>query len=88
MGLGGELDKLVKLQQNLENKLAKLGFPPEKRAFKPHLTLARVGEEATPPQRRRLGELISNATFTTERNIKANSINLMRSPAYQSGRYL
>jgi len=85
VGLGGELEVLKKLQQSLESKLAKLGFPPEKRPFKPHLTLARLGDEATTQQRRRLGELISGTKFETNQEIKADAINLMRSQLTATG---
>jgi len=85
VGLGGELNALKGLQQNLESRLAKLGFPPEKRTFKPHLTLARVGEGATAQQRQRLGELIASAGFETDRRIKAEVINLMRSQLTRTG---
>lgn len=33
---------LIALQRNLENELEKLGFPTERRAFSPHLTIGRV----------------------------------------------
>jgi 2'-5' RNA ligase len=34
-------DPLSRLQERLERGLASMGFPPEEKAFKPHLTLAR-----------------------------------------------
>ncbi|MFQ5722554.1 MAG: RNA 2',3'-cyclic phosphodiesterase [Candidatus Aminicenantales bacterium] len=37
-----ENKNLIILQSDLEKKLTKLGFPPEKRTFRPHLTLGRV----------------------------------------------
>ena len=85
VGLGGELEVLKKLQQSLENNLAELGFPPEKRSFKPHLTLARMGDEATTQQRQRLGELIADTKFETSRKIKTNAINLIRSQLTRTG---
>ena len=41
-GLSGDLSSLKGLQGRLENELAALGFPKEKRGFKGHLTLGRV----------------------------------------------
>ena len=35
-------DRLNHLQQDLEEQLEKFGFPREKRAFRPHLTIGRV----------------------------------------------
>ena len=46
VGLTGELDRLTKIQQQVESGLVPLGFAAEKRAFKPHLTLARVRDRA------------------------------------------
>lgn len=42
LGLTGDLDRLTGLQQDVENSVTPFGFFPEKRAFKPHLTLGRV----------------------------------------------
>jgi 2'-5' RNA ligase len=37
VGIGGELDKLSRLQQNIDSALAALGFAKEERSFVPHL---------------------------------------------------
>mgnify|MGYP000240561225 CR=1 FL=1 len=42
VGLGGQLDQLISLQQTLDAQLVDLGFPAETRPFKGHLTLGRV----------------------------------------------
>jgi 2'-5' RNA ligase len=42
VGIGGERDVLRYLQGKLEDNLAKIGFPKEKRAFNAHLTLGRM----------------------------------------------
>jgi 2'-5' RNA ligase len=42
MGLVDEREVLVSLQKQLERELEKMGFEPEERAFRPHLTLGRV----------------------------------------------
>jgi 2'-5' RNA ligase len=42
VGLSGEVDTLMRLQQTLEENLSTVGFPKEKRPFRGHLTLARV----------------------------------------------
>jgi RNA 2',3'-cyclic 3'-phosphodiesterase len=41
-GLAGEVEAAKRLQARLEELLDKGGFPPEGRAFAPHLTLARL----------------------------------------------
>jgi 2'-5' RNA ligase len=39
-----EKGNLAKINRILENECEKIGFPKEKRAFKPHLTIARLRE--------------------------------------------
>jgi 2'-5' RNA ligase len=48
LGVGGAgAAALVELQAALEKSLARLGFRPEARQFKPHLTLGRVRDSST-----------------------------------------
>ncbi len=42
VGLAGELDALASFAGELEAVARQLGYPPETRAFRPHLTLARA----------------------------------------------
>lgn len=42
IGVRDPTGKLLALQKELENEFAALGFPKEDRAFKPHLTIARI----------------------------------------------
>lgn len=42
LGVGGEWEGLVSMQQRIEAGLSPLGWPPEKRPFRGHLTLARA----------------------------------------------
>jgi RNA 2',3'-cyclic 3'-phosphodiesterase len=46
VGLGGDLVPLTQLFYRLEKAFAALGYPPESRAFNPHLTLGRVKSPA------------------------------------------
>jgi len=39
VGMQGDLEPLARLQQRVEKALEPLGFPPERRAFSPHLPL-------------------------------------------------
>jgi len=85
VGLGGEIDKLNKLQQRIESSLETLGFTPESRKFVPHLTLARVRNQALFSERQRLGELITSTSFEAVHDIKVGSISLMRSQLTRQG---
>lgn len=42
VGLNGNTNQLVALHQTLQQNLQPLGWEPERRAFRPHLTLGRV----------------------------------------------
>ena len=41
-GLDGDMGSLLRLQHGVESSCAQLGFAPEDRPFRPHLTLGRV----------------------------------------------
>jgi 2'-5' RNA ligase len=79
VGLEGQLDMLDRLYRQLEDSMAKAGFPPEKRGFKPHLTLARVGDEATPDDRKRFGDFIAANKAEIDCSVKAGGLSLMKS---------
>jgi len=48
VGLTGEIEKLVGIQNDIEENLEELGFPREKRPFRGHLTLGRIKEKINP----------------------------------------
>jgi RNA 2',3'-cyclic 3'-phosphodiesterase len=56
VGLGGDVEPLTQLFYRLEKAFAVLGYPPEGRAFNPHLTLGRV---KTPVNRDRLARMLA-----------------------------
>ena len=85
VGLGGDLDSLIKLQKQLAERLIPLGFRPEKRSFSPHLTLARLREEASPDERKRLGGVIATTACDIKCVIPVESVNLMRSQLTPAG---
>lgn len=64
VGLQGDLEPLKKLQQAVETTLAPLGFEPEKRPFRAHLTLGRVkGRQGV---RALQDALLARQSFTAE----------------------
>ncbi len=85
VGIGGELDQLSTLQQNIDSVLAALGFAREERPFVPHLTLARVREGASLPERRSFGELVGSAAFEDKYPIEVGAVRLMRSQLTPAG---
>ena len=85
VGISGEVDKLSQLQQHLESNLARLGFAPETRPFTPHLTLARLRNQASLNERQRFGQLIATTKFEATYTIKVDAISLMRSQLTREG---
>ncbi len=85
VGVGGELDKLSGLQQNIDSALAALGFAREERPFVPHLTMARVREGASPSERRNFGELVGSIGFEDKYAIEVETVRLMRSQLTPAG---
>jgi len=85
VGLSGEVDKVVQLQKRIESKVAHLGFAPEARAFTPHMTLARLRNEASSAERQRLGQLIAETKFEGKHAIQVDAISLMRSQLTREG---
>ena len=85
VGIGGEVDRLSRLQQNIDSALAALGFAKEERSFVPHLTLARIRQGASPPERRNFGELVGSTIFEDKYHVEVEAIRLMRSQLTPAG---
>jgi RNA 2',3'-cyclic 3'-phosphodiesterase len=85
VGLGGELDSLIKLQKNLENNLAKIGFAPEARPFAPHLTLGRVRDTAGQIEKQNIGKAIGGLKSESAVNFSATALSLMQSDLRPQG---
>ena len=84
VGLIDSTDELSLLQRNIESEMEKLEYERETRKFSPHLTLARVRDQATPDERKRFGNLVTATAFSSER-ITVNSVNLMQSRLTRQG---
>jgi 2'-5' RNA ligase len=85
IGISGDLDKLSSLQERIDSVLEQRGFPKEKRAFNPHLTLARIKEDASVQNRQEFGKLIENKNFSAKYQFEVNSVFLMRSQLLSGG---
>jgi 2'-5' RNA ligase len=85
VGIGGEVDKLSRLQQNIDSALAALGFAKEERSYVPHLTLARIKQGASPLERRVFGELVGATSFEDKYHVEVEAISLMRSQLTPAG---
>jgi len=85
VGVWGEVEQLGQLQQSIESGLAPLGFAPESREFRPHLTIARLRERASLDEQQSFGQLIGSTGFETVYRFGVDSVNLMRSQLTREG---
>ena len=85
VGISGEVEKLSQLQKRIESNLTPLGFASEPRAFTPHLTLARLRDQASLDERQRVGQLIADTKFEAACTIEVDVISLMRSQLTREG---
>lgn len=79
VGLSGSIEKLSKIQKRLEQLLVMLGSNSENRPFSPHLTLARVRDEASAADKKRLGQALSSITCKTNCLILVRQVSLIKS---------
>ena len=84
-GIQEETGTLAQLQRAIEEHVAPLGYPTEKRKFSPHLTLGRVQKRVSSGDLRRLGELVGASETGTLGQMEVRSVNLMRSDLRPSG---
>ena len=84
VGVSGEIEKLKRLQERIDTSLSPLGFTPESRSFTPHLTIARIRNQASPDERIRFGQLITDTKFTACA-IGVDGISLMKSQLSREG---
>jgi 2'-5' RNA ligase len=59
VGVDEATGALAQLHQAVEREVAPLGFPTERRAFHPHLTLGRVHRRASKSEVREVGEVVA-----------------------------
>ena len=82
VGLGGATAVLLELQRNLEDRLATVGFPKEKRSFNAHLTLGRIRQAVNPTT---LGRAIQDYSDLGNLKFCADRIILFKSDLKPSG---
>ncbi len=85
VGLGGDVARLALVQKRIEEDLVSLGFPAEGRRFSPHFTLGRVREQASPEERRHLGQLIADSAFKGGSRFTVDAVHLMKSQLTREG---
>lgn len=81
VGFSNMPEPLKHLHSNIENELARVGFPPETRSFSPHLTIGRI---RMPHNSTRVAEALISQGFEAE-GFTAREVNVMRSDLRPTG---
>lgn len=71
------------LQHRVEQEFAPLGFPPEGRPFRPHVTLGRATRDASPRDFAGLEAALGHLAFSA--SVVADQVDLMESTLQRSG---
>ncbi len=77
--------ELNSLQLGIEKEMARLGYAPEDRPFTPHLTLGRVGRNATPQDLRKIGDALKAIQVGELGATKIEAVHLFRSDLRPEG---
>jgi RNA 2',3'-cyclic 3'-phosphodiesterase len=85
VGLDGDLERLTKLQQRIEENMVILGYPAEERDFTPHLTLGRVRFQPPPLDLQKFTKLITETKFESRIKIDVSTVHLMKSQLTPQG---
>ncbi len=85
VGLGGDIDTVLHLQASLEKALVPLGFRPEGRPFRAHLTLGRLRERATLLEKQELGTWARSCQVENKTGFTVRDLSLMKSQLTPKG---
>jgi 2'-5' RNA ligase len=76
---------LARLRDAVEDHVAPLGFPTEKRRFSPHLTLGRVHRRASKSEVREIGEVVASSTIGIVGDLSVASVSYIKSELKPGG---
>ena len=85
VGIEGDLAPMAALHQRIEDSLEPMGFPRDRRAFRPHLTLGRLRDHASSADRRKAAEALYSTVVTRGVPIDVSAVSLMRSTLLPTG---
>ncbi len=78
-GVAGDLDRLAALQSSVDACLSELGFARERRAFNPHLTLARLRDSASRDDRTRALRVLKAVRPREDSGFEVDGVSLFQS---------
>ncbi len=84
-GVGGDMDALSSLQQAAEDAINALGYAPEQRPFRPHITLGRPRRSVSDSQLARIGAVVSGLAPPASLAWQVEHVDVMRSELHPSG---
>ncbi len=84
-GVDGDLDALSRLQQASETAICAIGYPPEQRPFRPHITLGRPRRSVSDAHLARIGAVVSAIAPPSPASWTVASIDVMQSELHPSG---
>ena len=85
VGLHEPTGTLSRLWDAVESCVAPLGFPAEKRPFRPHLTLGRVQRYASKSEVREIGEVIASSAIGTLDEMRVSQVCYIKSDLRPGG---
>lgn len=85
VGLHEPTGTLSRLRDAIESHVAPLGFPTEKRAFRPHLTLGRVQRHASKSEVREVGEVIAASEIGILDEMRVRQVSYIKSDLRPGG---
>lgn len=84
-GIAGDLERLAALQASVDDCLSELGFARERRAFNPHLTLARLRDSASREDRARALRVLESAQPSRSAGFVVDGVALFQSTLSPGG---
>jgi 2'-5' RNA ligase len=85
VGVQEPTGRLAAVQDAIEEVMAPLGYEPEGRGFKPHLTLGRIGRRTSRDDAAQVGEIVAGTDVGQLLEVAATRIDLIRSVLKPSG---
>ena len=85
VGIRDDTGHLESLQRRVDDELSHLGFPKERRAFSPHLTLARVRRGATRRKVEALGRSVAKECIGELARMRVDAVSVIKSDLRPEG---
>ena len=85
VGLRGDVQILLRLQERIESALVPLGFASEARSFTPHITLGRVRPEGQAEEKQKLAQAVTSTRFEAITPLDVKAVGLIKSQLTPTG---